>query len=287
MLDDLERRPAREQQPLNQSPYHRWMAPDGGVWAEFFRLSDKYLLRFRGYADFSVKGDDFGVVVYPVPNLSPGTLEHLYLNQVRPLVLSLQRELVIHASAVRINGAAIAFAGSSGAGKSTLAGSFAMSGHPFLTDDGLVLEDRGGLILAVPSHPSVRLWADSEAALNYPNAPRADAVQYSAKVRIFADDKLAFCSEPCPLQRVYFLGTRLVETVEIRPIVAADAVIEWVSHSFILDIEDRSYLTGHFQQVADLARLPIHFSLDFPRRFDHLALVREAIVNHVNEPLDL
>jgi hypothetical protein len=59
----------------------------------------------------------------------------------------------------------VAFLGESGRGKSTLAASFATEGTRFLTDDGLLLEWVGGHCMIVPSHPSIRLWEDSQEAL--------------------------------------------------------------------------------------------------------------------------
>lgn len=281
VIDGLELRPAREQRASEHTPFHRWTVPGGEVWTEFYRLDGVYLLRFPGFADFAVKTENFAVACHPVPGASSGTLQHLYLNQVRPLVLSLQGKLVIHASAVEIGGAAVAFVGSTGAGKSTLAASFALAGHPFLTDDGLVVEADGEDFMALPSHPSVRLWADSERALIAPRARRAAPLQYTSKARILADENLVFCAHPSPLRRVYFLGQEAVETIEIRPLKELAAAMEWVKHSFLLDIEERSRLASHFHQVADVAQTPINYRLNFPRRFGDLEGLRSAIVHHL------
>jgi len=61
----------------------------------------------------------------------------------------------------------------------------------------------------------------------------------------------------------------------------AEAFIEWVKHSFLLDVEEKTLLAGQFDQVTQLARQPIYYRLDYPRRFDDLTQVREAIVRHV------
>jgi hypothetical protein len=112
--------------------------PDGALWAQFYRADTGYLLRFPGLADFASTGLE--VTAWPAPGISGQTVEHLYLNQVLPLALSMQGKLVFHASAVEIGDGAIAFMGESGKGKSTLAASFATSGYRFLTDDGLIVE---------------------------------------------------------------------------------------------------------------------------------------------------
>jgi hypothetical protein len=279
---DLDIAAARPQAPL-PAPFHTWALPDGAPWTEFHREHVGYLLRFPGLADFHVSADAKRVTCHPVPGTSDAVVQHLHLNQVLPLALSKQGSLVFHASAVEVDGGAIAFVGESGKGKSTLAASFAIDGCRFLTDDGLVVEsaDRGHVVL--PSHPSIRLWQDSEEALIAPGTAMAPAVDYTPKARFLAGDRLRFCDEQRPLRRVYFLGDGNVSDIAIRRLSGADAMIEWVRHSFLLDVEEKPRLASHFDQVAKLANEPIHFALDYPRRYEDLARVRAAIVGHARK----
>jgi hypothetical protein len=267
-------------------PFHAWVFPDGTLWTEFHRADGGYLLRFPQLADFQVSADADTVTCVPVPEVPEGTARHLYLNQVLPLVLSKLGQLVFHASAVEIGSGAVAFVGESGRGKSTLAASFAVSGCRFLTDDGLVVEPSAESFEALPSHPSIRLWDDSEAALIPPAARRAPPVHYTSKARFLADDELAFCAVPRPLRRVYFLGDGSAERLEMRRLSAAETLVEWVKHSFLLDIEEQPRLASHFDQVAALANRPIHYRLDYPRRFEELAAVRQAILAHARDEGD-
>lgn len=283
---ELRLQPARLQPPVDHPPFHAWTFPDGTLWTEFHRANGGYLLRFPQLADFQVSADARTVTCIPAPEVPEGTAQHLYLNQVLPLVLSKLGKLVFHASAVEVGGGAVAFVGESGRGKSTLAASFAVSGCRFLTDDGLVVEPSGEGFAALPSHPSIRLWEDSEAALIPPAARRAPPVHYTAKARFLADDELAFCAAPRPLRRVYFLGEGDTERLELRPLSAAETLVEWVKHSFLLDIEEQPRLASHFDQVAALANQPIHYRLDYPRRFDELAAVRQAILAHARQEDD-
>jgi hypothetical protein len=276
----------RRQAPLVCSPFHTWAYPNGVLWTEFHRADGGYLLRFPQLADFQVSADARTVTGVPVPEVPEGTVQHLYLNQVLPLVLSKLGKLVFHASAVEIGGDAVAFVGESGRGKSTLAASFAVSGCRFLTDDGLVVEPSGEGFQALPSHPSIRLWDDSEAALIPPAARRAPPVHYTSKARFLADGELAFCKVPRPLQRVYFLGEGGAERIELHRLSPAETLVEWVKHSFLLDIEEQPRLASHFDQVAALANRPIHYHLDFPRRYDGLAAVRQAILEHARDESD-
>ncbi len=154
---DFSLRAERSQAPLDVEPFHTWAFPDGTLWTAFHRVNGGYLLRFPDLADFLVSADGIEVSGIPVPGTSEATSQHLYLNQVLPLVLSKLGKLVFHASAVEVPGGAVAFAAESGRGKSTLAASFAVSGFRFLTDDGLVVEPTAEGHQILPSHPSIRL----------------------------------------------------------------------------------------------------------------------------------
>ena len=128
-----------------------------------------------------------------------------------------------------------------------------------------------------------RLWQDSEEALIAPGTAMAPAVDYTPKARFLAGDRLRFCDERRPLRRVYFLGDGGASGIAFRQLSGADAMIEWVRHSFLLDVEEKPRLASHFDQVAKLANEPIHFALDYPRRYEDLARVRAAIVGHARK----
>jgi hypothetical protein len=275
--------PAQPQAPLNASAFHEWTFPDGRQWAQFFRTEAGYLLRFPDLADFQISRDGTKVTSSPAPDVSDDTIQHLYLNQVQPLALARQGKFVFHASAVEIESGAVAFLGESGRGKSTLAASFATSGFRFLADDGLVVEPDNGGYQVMPSHPSIRLWNDSEQALIGDSVTKAPPLEYTSKARFLASDGIHFCDHPRHLHRVYFLGDGTPQQPVFERLIAADALIELVKHSFLLDIEEREMLAAQFDELSRLVRQPIYYRLDYPRRFEDLAQVRQAIMNHAND----
>jgi hypothetical protein len=272
--------PVRSQAPLGATPFHEWVFPGGDRWAQFFRAGPDYILRFPELADFEVSSCGRVVSCRPVASVSEDTVRHLYLNQVLPLALSQQGALVFHASAVDIGGKGVAFVGDSRKGKSTLAASFATNGSAFLTDDGLVLEplDKGHQI--VPSHPSIRLWKDSEEFLVGTSAPICLPVHFTSKARLLADGHVLFCEHPRPLHRVYFLGGDSSAGTAFERIRPAAALIELVRNSFLLNLDERESLAGHFDELIRFAGQPIFYRMDYPRRYEELANVRRAIVDH-------
>lgn len=270
----------REQQAVKTKPFRVWLTPDGKPWALFHRQDRHYLLRFLGLADFRISSHGRSICCWPAPNISATTVEHLYLNQALPLALSRRGKFVLHASAVEFGQEAVAFLGVSGKGKSTLAASFATGGKRFLTDDDLVIETHGKQCIAMPSHPTIRLWEDSRSALLAEDAQMAPAVQFTSKARFLAGEKIAFCSEPRPLRHMYFLGEGQSSEPVIERLGPSAALIELVRHSFLLDTEEREMLAAHFEELAELVKRPMFFRLDYPRRFEELARVRQAIEEH-------
>lgn len=277
---------AREQAPLDAPPFQTWSLPDGSAWTYFHRRGADYLLRFPGMADFEVSADGWQAQVWPAPGTTVGTVHQLYLNQVLPLALSRQGHLVLHASAVEIDDGCVAFLAESGRGKSTLAASFATSGSRFLTDDGLQIEWVNAQPLAVPSHPSIRLWEDSRVALVGEDMQTAPPAEYTSKARFLAGPRLSFCEATRPLRRVYLLGPGTADKVVLRPAKPAEAVMAMVRNSFLLDIAERDMLERHFNDITKIANMPLHWHLDYPRRYEELPRVREAIARHLSNPDD-
>jgi hypothetical protein len=272
-------RPTRAERLLNE-----WPMPDGGVFLALFRTGHGYLLRFPGFAEYEVSEDGACVDCYRSEDLPDAAAEHLYLNQVLPLVLARRGMLVFHASAVEVEGVAVAFAAASGRGKSTMAAGFAVDRHRFLTDDSLVLEDDGDGYLVLPSHPSIRLWSDSEQALLPSGAPQAPALPFTPKSRFLAGDEIPYRDSAIPLGRLCFLGDGSATELRIDALTPADAFTELVRHSFLLDLEDPALLASHFDRVTRLARLPIFFRLDYPRRYEMLPRVRETLIEALSRP---
>lgn len=279
MSDRFDILPAQDQAPLADEPYDRWLTADGDEALQFRRRPQGYHLRFPDVADFAVTlaKDGSAIACTPVPETPEDILVDLHFNQVLPLLMTHDGALVLHASAVRIGDVAVAFLGKSGRGKSTLAAAFAKAGHPFLTDDGLVLKrDRQGYRVT-PRRPLLRLREDSEEALTGAvTASRAD--HDLAKGRVMAGDVLPHEGKALPLAAIFVLVEpgEVAETA-IAPMAAATVLSALLDHSFMLDVDDRARVRAHFGRLADLAADCPCFSLDYPRDYAALPQVIAAI----------
>ena len=273
----------RAQVALERSPFHEWTLPDGTRSTEFYRVGSGYLLRFPGLADFEISADGLAVRCRPTPETSDATSHHLYLNQVLPLVLGQARQDGLPCQRRRDRRIGAGLRGrveprKIHTGRQLRDGRIAM-----LTDESLVVDERASAYWVAPGHPSVRLWDDSEQALIAPGVETAPGLPFTSKRRFLAAPELRFSDRPAPLRRVYFLGDGSAPTVKFEQMDAVDVMLELLKASFLLNVDDKPRLASHFDEVARLARRPIHYRLDFPRRFDLLPSVRQSIIEHAQD----
>lgn len=280
---DFQTVPPKPQAFIAGAHFHSWLLPSGAIWAEFYRSGSDYILRFPDLADFYVDALNNTVLGCPAPDVPVETVEHLYLNQVLPLALSRQGALVLHGSAVQIDSGCVAFIGDSGRGKSTLAASFGLNGHRCLTDDGLLLEVTIDGYNVLPSHPSIRLWGDSEQSLMPLGIQSEPPPIYSSKGRFLAGDSFIFSGVPLPLTAVYFLGNGSASSVAIDAVTPRDVLMELTKNSFLLETQAHDQLMPYFDQLADLANQNLFYRLDYPRRYEDLPRVRQTVIEHALE----
>jgi hypothetical protein len=262
---------------------HTWSLRDDTPWLLLGRLASGYLLRFPEMADFAVSQDAGAIRCYPGTDTPTGTVRHLFLDQVMPLLLSRRGCLVLHGSAVSTSEGAIAFVGPASSGKSTLASGFSADGMAVLTDDCLLLQEVGGRLAALPSYPGVRLWPETADAMFGEGKPLAEVAHYTEKRRLDGDAGIAFCTRPAVLRRVYFLTppgeAEQAAEVRIEPLSSRDAVVELVKYTYLIDVTDRQRLRQEFERLSRVAVQPLFYRLAFPHDFSRLAEVRQAILD--------
>lgn len=131
---------------------------DGGAFYTFTCGPDGLLLRWHGVLDLEADHNLTTAVAHLHPGTDEGLLSVLLPGTVLAVRLMLDGHLVLHASAVRHDGRAVAFVGPSGGGKSTLAALGMLSGQDLVTDDVLRVDlSPAGAPTVWPGATSVRL----------------------------------------------------------------------------------------------------------------------------------
>jgi hypothetical protein len=189
-------------------------------WYTATATGSEFLVRFRDCGEFVISRDLSEVQIRRDPAGRFELLPILMAGTVTAFMLTLRGETVLHASAVAIDGAALAFVGQSGRGKSTLAALLCLEGAELITDDVLTV-DTGPPVTCIGGASELRLrTAAAELATTRPGSV----------IRATADDRLAFSPtaariEPLPLGAIVVPGpSRTASDVEIRRLPPSTAV---------------------------------------------------------------
>jgi hypothetical protein len=179
-------------------------------------------------------------------------LEHRLASSALCVLLALRGDLVLHASAVEVDGRATLFCGPTQRGKSTLARALGEAGFRLLGEDGIAIELGGDEPIAFPGARGVRSRRRDQEGRN-----RTDLV----------DDPGGGAPPPCPVTAVVLLGERGVAlTVErLEPARALALLTPNLVHS-----GGRGAIGDAFANLAALLGSVPAFSASLPDDLDRL-----------------
>jgi hypothetical protein len=174
-----------------------------------------YRLYARHFGLARLSPDGARILCSP-PDLEPWSWQRFLVGRILPWAAVLRGYEAVHASAVTLDGRALAFVGATGAGKTSLAVRMVAAGAAFVTDDVLVLERAADGVLAHPGAgiASVR-QAEWDATPDDGWHALGTVLGHSGKTYL----ELAREERPLPLGALYFLrrgGDAAIEPVE-RP----------------------------------------------------------------------
>lgn len=163
---------------------------------------EQFLLRIPDIARFLLSNGR-EIAFEPEPAASDDDIPIFLLGTVFGILLHQREQIVLHASAVRINGKAVLFCGNSGAGKSTIAAALVQRGYPLMTDDVCAVAMAAGSVpMVYPDGRQLKLWAQSIDRLDLA-ARRGERVRERLE-KFYVEPEQAL-SAPLPLGAVYAL----------------------------------------------------------------------------------
>ena len=226
-----------------------------------WQMTDRrLLLDIPGIARFLLTGGE-EVLVDPESDARLGDIPVFLVGTVLGLLLHQRGAVVLHASAVEVDGRAILFCGPSGAGKSTLAAALADQGHPLLADDLCVLSfDARGAPLAHPDGGRLKLWARAIDALGV--GERRGAPVRGALEKYYVEPH-AVARGPLPVARIYQLREARGPTapgIERANVVDAALLVRLTAYRPLLVLRLRQLAT-YFEASIGVARAASVFRL--------------------------
>jgi len=200
-----------------------------------FKLTDDGLYWvWEGVAAYRIRGGR-EIVFDPEEGAEAVTVRQPLYGVAIAAILQHRGFLVLHGSAVEINGRAIVLVGDKGSGKSTLAIALEAQGHRLLTDDitavSISMEQPPYVPLGVPA---VKLWPDSIKALGmHPD----DLPRLSSGIpkRIYSIDRRGKC-RGAPLGAVVILGYG--KDVELKELQGQERFLGLVAGQYFVQIPE-------------------------------------------------
>jgi hypothetical protein len=239
-------------------------------------------LCWKNLFEFTVSADGRSVVCGPLDQSTNESLETYLLGPVLSFALAKQGREPLHATAVIVDGKAIAFLGASGSGKSTLAAAFVRAGYQLLTDDLLLVDDVDGVLCGFPGPPRLKLFAPVAEQM-LPVETQCAPMNPDSKKVIVPLERSGVYAGPVPLHGFFVLDEPERDGVEPRidVLVGAQAFLELVRATFNTRLLDARRLHRQFFTAQDwIDRIPVR-RLGYPRTFNMLERVCEALVTDV------
>jgi len=213
-------------------------------------------LRFHGRFDFELGPAGDRITVHPDPDVDRAWAPAFFEGTVMSVVLTRRKQCVLHASAVVLEGAAIAFVGASGAGKTTTAALACTQGAHLLTDDVLPVSLSGAGVVCTPGSTELRLRKKA--------GPLDLATRLVGTRRTTVDDRLAIVLgapdlPPMPLRAIVLVRPVREGDVGLRDVDPTDAFLELLRYPRTVRLVVPDGRASQFHQLAEVVRrVPAH-----------------------------
>lgn len=135
-------------------------------------------------------------------NLDNKLLRSLILGPGMGILLHQRGFLVLHGSAINLNGIAVAFLGPSGCGKSTICTGLTKKGHSLIADDVLCVKLENNNLKIYPSVPRIKLRED---VLNHLTDSKDTLIEIPEIHKYDYNVGQNFSFQPLTLQKIYIL----------------------------------------------------------------------------------
>jgi hypothetical protein len=245
---------------------------DGRPMMSIDRAGDSYCVEAPEHGRHVVRAD--GTLIRSAGYAAGWRWQRLFYAQVLPLAAALQGVEVLHASAVAVDGRAVALIAASGTGKTTIAAHLVAAGADLLADDVLAVTAGAGGVTAYPGARFLNIDERELAEMSRAGSGRlGEVVARSDKVHIAA----ALSPRAAPLAAICFLrtGGQLRVTRHASP-----PTRSLLGASFLAHLRTPARLEAHLDVCAALARGVATYDVELPeggRGADAAAALSERV----------
>ncbi|EMA70026.1 hypothetical protein [Halorubrum kocurii] len=199
-------------------------------------------------------------------------------NELLGLVLHQRDHLVLHASAVSVDGKAVTFLGPRGAGKSTTAAAFDAAGYSVLEDDvvAIRLDENGPMV--VPGVPQLRLESDAATTLGLQGTTTPSEESWYKKQMLPIEE----VPETVPLTRCYVLTE--TDELEVHRLPGSEQLLSLVTQRYVQGLLSESDQPNiHIEQCSRVVEHAGVRVLARPLNHSLLPELVETVVNDIRQ----
>lgn len=240
-----------------------WQDVDGEAALKTWKLGavDYFRLLYRDGTSFVVDAGGTEVWADWPDELTLEDTATYLLGPIFGFLLRLRGVTCLHASAIAVDGRAIALIGPPGAGKSTTAAAFTQQGYSVLSEDVVALCDQGGSFLVQPGYPLIRLWPESVRALfGSEDALPPLTPNWDKRYLDLTRNNFSFQRQPLPLAALYLLDERSDDpaTPFVESVPLHRSLIELVTNTYTNYLLDQEMRAREFDLLGRLVNhLPL------------------------------
>lgn len=212
----------------------------------------EFLLRVDNVARFYVQNGN-RITITPETGANADDILIFLMGSAFGALLHQRNILVLHGSAIAVNGQSVAFCGPSGIGKSTLAAGFHQRGYQFLADDLCAISICNGPPAVIPGFPRLKLWADTLKKLDT-SKDQLKSVRWGVDLEKYFLSVDSGQHTPVPLRGVFILQSTNTDKLEITLLLGNEKIDPLIENTYRM-----RFLHGlggekdHFKQCAAVA----------------------------------
>ncbi|NCJ08141.1 hypothetical protein GS597_16830 [Synechococcales cyanobacterium C] len=243
--------------------------------------SDGLYIFWEGVGTFLVS-QGHSITIEPSPETDEDRLRLFILGAAIGVILHQRGYLVLHGSAVDINGKAVIFLGDKGWGKSTLAAALNRQGYELIGDDVIALDlSKDHQPWVIPAFPQLKLWPDAVKSLGTDPSTLPSLVPHLEKRNWCLTEGFSTCK--LPLHQIFILGQApRLSISELSP----QKILRYLYKNSYVTRFDQELLqeseATHLLNLTQLANCtPIHHLLR-PSNLDLLPDTIRLIETHLN-----
>ncbi|NEO02804.1 MAG: hypothetical protein F6K50_48010 [Moorea sp. SIO3I7] len=209
------------------------------------------------------------IVVIPAPDVDELKLRLALVGTVMAILLQQRSPLVLHASAVEIDGKAVLFLGNSGEGKSTIAAALQAQGYAVVADDIAPVSWEEGKAMLAPGFPQIKISREVAEVLGYDweSLWQLHPKLEKRGLRL----RRNFPQRSLPISRIYLLASG--SEVKCEPMKKQAKLIALMQHSELMKL----FSSGEVMQFESCASLAQSCEVICLRRPRNLSLLSELV----------